>query len=319
MTNIRGLDDLKSSHDEENPKNNFIRQLQEDHVQSMRDQQSLDSGPVYWDHLSTKTKEPPLDPLNEGFFFMLRVNICPLLTWLSFTVFMAFFLTIIFFVQFRIDGLAKKPVELMEINEKGKFTDWGATELKALQIKSQYYRLFTALFLHTSMAHLLGNLFILILWGSYIEGIFGAWRTMLVFIFSGIYGNLMSALGSFGRYSSIGTSTSIFGYFGAGFGYLIVNWSNMNHSRSPRGMFLCVLSIITIINLIGSPSDVAIFSHIGGLIGGFLSGFFVSPIYKNPHQKENGMVPKRTGLQIFYIIFGVVLYVLGIGIMVLLV
>ena len=319
MSNIKGLDDLKDSHDEENPPNPMIRQLQPNHVQSMNAMGSEDAKPADWDHLSFKSKEPPFDPLNEGFFYMLRVNICPLLTWISFTVFISFLLAIIFFVQLRIDGLHVKPQELMEINDKGKFTDWGATELKALQFKYQYYRVFTSLFLHSSLAHLLGNLFILILWGSYIEGIFGPWRTMLVFVFSGVFGNLMSAIGSRGRYSSVGTSTAIFGYFGAGFSYLIVNWSNMNHPRSPRGMFLCILFIITLLNLIETPSDVAIISHMGGLLGGFICGFFLAPVYKNPHQKRNGVVPKRTGLQIFWLVFGLVFFFAGMMVMVLLV
>ena len=131
---------------------------------------------------------------------------------------------------------------------------------------------------------------------------------MCVFVLSGVYGNLMSALASGGKYESLGSSTGIFGYFGAGFAYLMVNWPRMKHYRSPRGTVLCILLIITLLNFIFSPSNVAMMSHVGGFIGGILCTLFLAPLYKNPYLKDDPEHLKRNGCEIAWIVIGVVLY-----------
>ena len=261
-----------------------------------------------WETLSFKTKEPVLDPLNEGFFYMLRLNFCPLLTWLSFIVFLSITLVIIFFVQLRVDGFQPKPKEFLEVKDKGKFSNWGTTNLQMIKEKNQYYRVLASLFLHSGGAHLISNLIMIIIWGSFLEGLMKPLRTCFIFLLAGIFGNLASALASRGKYDSLGASTGVFGFFGAGIGYLMVNWIRMKHRRSPRGMFLCVLIIVILLNFIFVPENAALVSHFGGFIGGLLVSLFLSPLYINPYKKDDPEHTKRGVCGIFWLIFGIIGY-----------
>ena len=329
MVKIHTIDDANRPLDPENPlpasddrppaQNPPIRQIRTlrdnrpDSVRSPpRDPTVIRDSPN-WDALSFKSKEPPLDPLNEGFFYMLRANFCPLLTWLSFTVFLAFLLVITFIVQLRVDGLEPKPKEFLQLNEKGFFSIWGTTNIDKIRKHNHYYRVFVSLFLHSSFGHVVSNILMVIIWGSFLEGFLKPFRTACIFLLSGVYGNVMSAIASGGKYESLGASTGIFGYFGAGFGYLMVNWPRMRHYRSPRGMVLCILLIITLINFILAPSDVAIVSHIGGFIGGLLCSLFLSPIYTNPYLKDDPEHLKRNGCEIAWIVIGVIAYLSSLG------
>ena len=55
-------------------------------------------------------------------------------------------------------------------------------------------RLFTALFLHTDWAHLLGNLVFLLIFGLPAERAMGAWRFLLLFLAGGAFANLAGLL-----------------------------------------------------------------------------------------------------------------------------
>ena len=308
--------------DDDNSNQNFgnqprrIRTLRDNRPHSIRDPpgdpSALRDSPN-WDTLSFKTNEPPLDPLNESFFYMLRANFCPLLTWLSFTAFLTLLLMITFAIQLKVDGLEPQPKEFLMLNDKGATSKWGTTNYDKIKKHNHYYRLFVSLFLHSSFAHVVSNILMVIIWGSFLEGFLKPFRTACIFLLSGIYGNVMSAIASGGKYESLGASTGIFGYFGAGFGYLIVNWTRMKHYRSPRGTVLCVLLIVTLLNFIFAPSDVAIVSHLGGFLGGLLCSLFLTPLYTNPYKKDDPEHLKRGGCDIAWIVIGVVSYLGSLG------
>lgn len=82
----------------------------------------------------------------------------------------------------------------------------------------QYWRLLTAMFLHAGPEHLLGNLFALFLLGMPVERNLGHLRYLLLYIASGVLGNLFSclyeqAIGA--NIYSVGASGAIFGVMGA--------------------------------------------------------------------------------------------------------
>lgn len=329
MANVHTLDDKNKSLDPEDPllsdRENAptpgdnirrIRTVHDNRPDSLRsppqDASVLRDSPN-WDALTFKSKEPPLDPLNENFFYAIRTNFCPLLTWLSFTVFLTFLLIITFIIQLKLDGLQPKPKEFLELKDKGMTSNWGTTNFDRIKKDRHYYRVFVSLFLHSSFGHVVSNILMIIIWGSFLEGLLKPFRTMCIFLFSGIYGNVLSAIASGGKYESLGASTGVFGYFGAGFGYLMVNWPRMRHYRSPRGSVLCILTIVTLMNFVFVPSDVAVFSHVGGFIGGLIAALFVSPIYTNPYKKDNPEHLKRNGCEITWIVIGVIIYLGSFG------
>ena len=131
-------------------------------------------------------------------------------------------------------------------------------------ISGQYYRIFTCMFLHASLLHLIFNMYSLYIIGSQIENFFGKTKYLLTYLFSGIIASLMSMI--FTRSWSVGASGAIFGLLGAllYFGY---------HYRMYLGTVIKsqIIPIIVINLVIGfSTSGIDNAAHIGGLIGGII-------------------------------------------------
>ena len=126
-----------------------------------------------------------------------------------------------------------------------------------------YYRLFTGIFLHGGILHLICNCYSLYVIGSQIENFLGKVKYGIVYLFSGIIGALFSISFS-GNTPSIGASGAIFGLMGAllYFGYYYrVYLGNVVKSQ--------ILPLIAINLGIGFITpNVDNFAHIGGLIGG---------------------------------------------------
>lgn len=92
--------------------------------------------------------------------------------------------------------------------------DWGANFGPATE-DGQWWRLLSAVFVHLSVFHVLLNLWALWDIGRLVEGLLGRWRYTLLFMGSGVAGNLISlALQDHPRVSS-GASGAIFGLYGA--------------------------------------------------------------------------------------------------------
>ncbi len=59
-------------------------------------------------------------------------------------------------------------------------------------VDGQFYRLFSAMFLHWDFYHLLANMFALYIFGRDIETIFGKSKFLTIYFFSGLTGSLFS-------------------------------------------------------------------------------------------------------------------------------
>ncbi|MBS4176342.1 rhomboid family protein [Lederbergia citrea] len=134
-----------------------------------------------------------------------------------------------------------------------------------LIIEGEWWRFITPIFLHIGFLHLVMNTLALYYLGSAVEKMFGHWRFLGIYLFSGFTGALASFI--FSENISAGASGAIFGCFGAllylGFAYPQLFFRTM-------GMNVIVLIIINLIFGFTVPGiDNA--GHIGGLIGGFLS------------------------------------------------
>ena len=131
--------------------------------------------------------------------------------------------------------------------------------------EGDFYRLITGIFLHADILHLVFNMYSLYVIGSQIESFFGKTKFILIYLFSGLMGSLLSILLN-GNIPSIGASGAIFGLLGAMlyFGYYYrVYLGNTLTSQ--------IVPIILVNLLIGfTTSGIDNFGHIGGLIGGFL-------------------------------------------------
>nr|GME00413.1 RHOMBOID-like protein 2 [Ipomoea batatas] len=145
----------------------------------------------------------------------------------------------------------------------------GALEWNKIVNDHQGWRLFSCIWLHAGVVHLLANMLSLVFIGIRLEQQFGFVRVGLIYLLSGIGGSVMSSL--FIQHSiSVGASGAVFGLLGAMLSELITNWT----IYANKAAALFTLVVIIAINLaVGILPHVDNFAHIGGFISGFLLGF----------------------------------------------
>lgn len=143
----------------------------------------------------------------------------------------------------------------------------GAMNNYAVVAGHQWWRLFTAQFLHIGAMHLISNAIIIYYMGQYMEPIMGHVRFLVTYLLAGIGGNLFSLAFSADRGISAGASTALFGLFGAMTAIGLRNLHNPVISFLGRQAF--VLALINLALDIFVPG-IDIWGHIGGLITGFL-------------------------------------------------
>lgn len=135
----------------------------------------------------------------------------------------------------------------------------------------EYYRLFTSMFLHFGMSHLLNNMVLLGALGWNLELETGKIKFLTIYLVSGLGGNLLSLyydqslpLGE--RAVSAGASGAIFGLMGALLYVVIANRGRLGR-LSGRGMlFMIALSLYYGLTSTGVDN----WAHIGGLVCGFI-------------------------------------------------
>lgn len=136
-------------------------------------------------------------------------------------------------------------------------------------IAGEWWRLFSAMFLHIGFLHLFMNSFALFYLGTAVERMFGTTRFIIIYFIAGLFGSLASF--AFNEQVSAGASGAIFGCFGA-----LLYFGLIYRQLFFRTMGLNVL-IILAINLVFGFVVPAVDNgaHIGGLVGGFLASAFL--------------------------------------------
>ena len=126
-----------------------------------------------------------------------------------------------------------------------------------------YWQLFTAIFVHVNIVHLLGNMFFLLIFGLRAEDLFSIKEYLLIYFLSGLTGNLLTLL--FGPdMISAGASGAIFGMFGACIIYVRRAFGQSMMSALIYAFFLLLVS---------SGPNVNNMAHLGGLVVGLLIGY----------------------------------------------
>ncbi|MFO3717665.1 rhomboid family intramembrane serine protease [Anaerococcus sp. ENR1011] len=136
----------------------------------------------------------------------------------------------------------------------------------------EWWRLFTASFIHIGFMHILFNMYFLYQIGPIFERLYGSRNFLIIYLLAGIMGNLLSF--AFGNPSTVsaGASTSLYGLFGLALG-IMLNYRGDSMLSSFGASFLSVIAINIIYSLL-SPS-VGMLGHLGGLLAGvILAGVF---------------------------------------------
>ena len=126
-----------------------------------------------------------------------------------------------------------------------------------------YWQLFTSMFVHVSIVHLLGNMFFLLIFGLRAEELFSLKEYLLIYFLSGLTGNLLTLLFGLDMVSA-GASGAIFGMFGACIIYV---------RRAIGQSIISALLYAFFLFMISSGPSVNVFAHLGGLAVGLLIGY----------------------------------------------
>ncbi|MFJ5792373.1 rhomboid family intramembrane serine protease [Lysinibacillus sp. NPDC097162] len=150
----------------------------------------------------------------------------------------------------------------------------------------EWWRVFSAMFLHANFMHVLFNMFSLFLFGPELEKIAGKARFITIYLLSGIVGNMATFMLNDGSYASLGASGAIFGIFGA-FGALVY------YTRRTMPMLRKLILPIIVISVIMTflQSNVNVYAHLGGLVTGFVLGL----IYLHPKRILSWRKQKMAG------------------------
>lgn len=142
----------------------------------------------------------------------------------------------------------------------------------------EYWRLFTAMFLHVGLTHLAFNSVGLFILGVQVERLFGHYRFTAIYILAGLSGSVASfAFNTTGI--AAGASGAIFGVFGALVAFFVVRRNLMGEMGRQTLTGLLVLLAINLFYGFASPG-IDNFAHMGGFVSGFALGIAFAPRYR---------------------------------------
>lgn len=140
----------------------------------------------------------------------------------------------------------------------------------------EFWRLFTPALLHSSLIHLMFNMYALSILGRQIEPFYGKGRFVLLYVIGAFGGNVLSfALSDF---NSLGASTAIFALLAA---EVVFIWQNREVFGKQSQGILMNLAFVLVLNLfigISPGSNTDNWGHLGGLLAGFFFAYMAGPL-----------------------------------------
>jgi rhomboid protease GluP len=137
----------------------------------------------------------------------------------------------------------------------------------------EYWRFITPIFIHYGLMHFAVNSVVLYFMGQQIEAICGHVRFLIIYLISGFAGNALSFAFNQAGVQSAGSSTSLFGLFGA-FVILGVHFKGHPAIQGMVRQFTLFIGMSLLFGVFDRSIDM--WGHIGGLLGGLLLGNVLS-------------------------------------------
>lgn len=176
------------------------------------------------------------------------------------------------------------------------FLTYGAVPNSVLE--GNYISLITAMFLHGGVAHIIGNMVFLFIFGDNIEDRLGRIKYLMLYITWGIIAGFVHSayavsIGS-GDIPAVGASGAISGVLGAYLIlfprakiYTIITAFIITTVRIPAIAYIPFWFILQIIfNFLNPLGGVAYFAHIGGFIAGVATIFLIRNLIPSSYQRQ---------------------------------
>ncbi|WP_236747659.1 rhomboid family intramembrane serine protease [Acetilactobacillus jinshanensis] len=196
---------------------------------------------------------------------------------------------ILVYLVMSVTGGTNNPYNLIRFGAK----------VNPLIIQGQYWRFVTPIFIHLNFTHILFNGITFYYLGVQIERLFGHLRFLIIFMISGIAGNMFSF--AFNTSISVGASGAIFGLLGAFMMIGEIAWRNPA-IRQMTKLFVIFILLNLVSDFLTVGIDIS--GHIGGLIAGFLCAYIVGLPHRLDHNSIKGAVAAVT----LIIVLGIILY-----------
>jgi rhomboid protease GluP len=146
-----------------------------------------------------------------------------------------------------------------------------------IENRQEYWRLVTAIFFHFGLMHTLLNSFSLVLFGPPLERMLGKVKFIILYLFSGIVGNLATLWLGSDIFIHAGASGAIFGLFGA---YFFMAFFRKYLLDQQSAQIIMVIVAIGLIMTFLRP-NINVYAHIFGFIAGFAIANILIPDKKN--------------------------------------
>ena len=145
----------------------------------------------------------------------------------------------------------------------------GAMFTPYLLVQTEWYRLFTSMFLHFGIRHLLNNMLLLYVLGDYLERYLGRVKFLLLYVIAGVGANIVSGIVCLWQNDvvvSAGASGAVFGILGGLLWVILRNKGRVENLTIKKMTVMAVLSLYY-----GFVSEgVDNVAHVTGLILGFV-------------------------------------------------
>lgn len=162
----------------------------------------------------------------------------------------------------------------------------------------EWWRLITPMFLHIGFTHLVLNSLIVYFLGVELEMIIGHFRFFILYLLSGILGNLASF--ALNTSVSAGASTAIFGMFASTIVLAKLYPYHTGIQQLSRN-YLTLIVLNVLMGIFSTTVDNA--GHIGGLLGGYLIMYALSSKNAVNNPKRKRMIYAVGYLTVFVLLF----------------
>lgn len=215
------------------------------------------------------SNEPPSEPPQQhGGLRRVAVRMPLAAPRLTYVLLAAIVLIFLYFLSLPLDGQAEFLTRWAKVND--------------LIREGEPYRLFTSMFLHLNLMHILFNGYALFIIGRDVEALFGPVRFALIYFLGGLSGSLASFV--FTDAPSVGASGAIFAIFGAEMVYFYQNrklHGEMGRRQLNQLIFLMLLNLgLGFFSAATSGFRLDNAGHIGGLVGGIVLAWFIGPEFE---------------------------------------
>jgi membrane associated rhomboid family serine protease len=202
-------------------------------------------------------------------------------------------------IPFVIEVIVGGPQALLNPDPKTLY-NLGAMQPLAVA-NGQFWRLFTAMFLHAGILHIALNAYFFYLFGRTVEGALGRTWMVVIFMVSGFLASVASY--AFGPVNTlaVGASGAIAGVFGTFIAYAYKRRHMAMWAANLR-MALTVIVLNAVIALGVQAIDWR--AHVGGLIAGFVIGYLVDqPVARQRRSLAIGGTMVMVGIGIALVVW----------------